>query len=224
MRCTGRGVLRVQRARGAGHARGVRGRQRALPRRAARRSARDSKRARPLRKDDVPEALRAMRRIAGLSVTVNTRRDAEVRNAFELLVKADFSAVDGVVRMNNRGTDQVGPAFLLGQLFVNGLFGPRGQAGPDLRRGHRSRRIPRRRPVLRHGARRGRHARQRCCCSARTRRPTRAPVNFPTNTRAIARRCASRTRCARTRILAEPGRGASKPTISPSTGGLALPR
>ena len=25
--------------------------------------------------------------------------------------------------MNNRGTDQVGPAFLLGQLFANGLLG-----------------------------------------------------------------------------------------------------
>ncbi len=34
--------------------------------------------------------------------------------------KAEFSPVDGVVRMNNRGTDQVGPAFVLGQFFVNG--------------------------------------------------------------------------------------------------------
>ena len=79
--------------------------------------------AQPLRKDDLPTALRAMRRIAGMSVSINTRRDAEVRNAFELLVHAEFSAVEGLVRMNNRGTDQVGPAFILGQLFVNGLVG-----------------------------------------------------------------------------------------------------
>ena len=46
-----------------------------------------------------------------------------MRNAFELVVRAEFSPVDGVVRMNNRGTDQVGPAFLLGQLFANGLLG-----------------------------------------------------------------------------------------------------
>jgi len=77
----------------------------------------------PLRKDDVPQALRRMREIAGLAVTANTRRDASTRNAFELVVKSDFSAIDGVVRMNNRGTDQVGPAFLLGQLFANGMFG-----------------------------------------------------------------------------------------------------
>jgi hemolysin activation/secretion protein len=79
--------------------------------------------ARPLRKDDLPDALRAMRRISGLTISVNTRRDAEMRNAFELLVRAEFSAVEGLVRMNNRGTSQVGPEFMLGQLFLNGLWG-----------------------------------------------------------------------------------------------------
>jgi len=64
-----------------------------------------------------------MRQIAGLAVTATTRRDPEIRNAFELVVKADFSPIDGVVRMNNRGTDQVGPAFMLGQVFANGLLG-----------------------------------------------------------------------------------------------------
>jgi len=78
---------------------------------------------RPLRKNDVPQALRDMRQIAGVTITANTRRDAKVRNAFELVVRAEFSPVDGVVRMNNRGTDEVGPAFLLGQLFANGLLG-----------------------------------------------------------------------------------------------------
>jgi len=78
---------------------------------------------RPLRREDVPKALREMRQIAGLDVTASTRRDATVRNAFELVVRAEFSPLDGVVRMNNRGTDQVGPAFLMGQLFANGLLG-----------------------------------------------------------------------------------------------------
>jgi len=85
--------------------------------------------ARPLRKDDVQQALRAMRQIAGLAVTATTRRDPSLRNAFELVVEADYSPVDGVVRMNNRGTDQVGPAFLLGQLFANGLFGHQEKIG-----------------------------------------------------------------------------------------------
>ena len=79
--------------------------------------------ARPLRKDDVPEALRAMRQIAGLAVTASTRRDPQLRNAYELVVQSDFSPIDGAIRMNNRGTEQVGPAFLLGQVFANGLLG-----------------------------------------------------------------------------------------------------
>jgi hemolysin activation/secretion protein len=78
---------------------------------------------RPLRRDDIPRTLRDMRRFAGLAVTASTRRDPQLRNAFELVVRADFSPVDGVVRMNNRGTEQVGPAFMLGQVFANGLFG-----------------------------------------------------------------------------------------------------
>jgi len=84
---------------------------------------------RPLRKDDVAQALRSMRQIAGLAVTATTRRDPDIRNAFELVVQADFSPIDGVVRMNNRGTDQVGPAFMLGQVFANGLLGRQEKIG-----------------------------------------------------------------------------------------------
>lgn len=84
---------------------------------------------RPLRRNDVPDALRAMRQIAGLAITATTRRDTKLRNAFELVVQADFSPLDGVVRMNNRGTGQVGPAFLLGQLFANGLLGGQEKIG-----------------------------------------------------------------------------------------------
>lgn len=83
----------------------------------------------PLRKDDVPDALREMRQLVGLSITASTRKDPELANAFQLVVKSDFSPVDGVVRMNNRGTDQVGPAFVLGQLFANGLLGRQDKIG-----------------------------------------------------------------------------------------------
>ncbi|HTU67633.1 MAG TPA: ShlB/FhaC/HecB family hemolysin secretion/activation protein [Steroidobacteraceae bacterium] len=79
--------------------------------------------AQPLRQDDVPNALRDMRAIAGVSVTATSRRDPVAPNAYELVVKTDYAAVDGVVRMNNRGTDQAGPNFVLGQLFANGLLG-----------------------------------------------------------------------------------------------------
>jgi len=41
--------------------------------------------ARPLRKDDVPEALRAMRQMAGLAITASTRKDPGLQNAFELV-------------------------------------------------------------------------------------------------------------------------------------------
>jgi hemolysin activation/secretion protein len=86
-------------------------------------------RARPLRKDDIPDALRAMRQMAGLAITASTRTDPALRNAFELVVKSEFSSFDGVVRMNNRGTDQVGPGFVLGQLFANGLLGRQDKIG-----------------------------------------------------------------------------------------------
>jgi hemolysin activation/secretion protein len=85
--------------------------------------------SKPLRRDDIPDALRSMRAIAGLAVTATTRRDASTPNAYELVVRSDFSPIDGVVRMNNRGTDQVGPNFLLGQLFANGLLGREGKIG-----------------------------------------------------------------------------------------------
>jgi hemolysin activation/secretion protein len=92
-------------------------------RRALTRIGDDLAKSRPLRKDDIPQALRRMRELAGVAVTGSTRRDPNTRNAYELVVDSDYSAVDGVVRINNRGTEQVGPLFMLGQLFANGLFG-----------------------------------------------------------------------------------------------------
>jgi hemolysin activation/secretion protein len=84
---------------------------------------------RALRRSDVPDALRAMRQLAGLAICASTRKDPALPNAFALVVKSDFSPVDGVVRMNNRGTEQVGPAFMLAQFFANGLLGRQDKIG-----------------------------------------------------------------------------------------------
>lgn len=79
--------------------------------------------SRPLRRDAIPRAIAEMRAIPGLTVTPTTRRDPAAPNAFVLVLDADFSPVSGVVRVNNRGTEQIGPQFVLGQLVVNDLAG-----------------------------------------------------------------------------------------------------
>ncbi|MGH7337673.1 MAG: ShlB/FhaC/HecB family hemolysin secretion/activation protein, partial [Myxococcota bacterium] len=79
--------------------------------------------SRPLRRDAIPEALAAMRRIPGLTVTPSTARDGAVPGAYELKLQAEFKPVAGAVHVNNRGTDQIGPHFVLGQVAVNDAFG-----------------------------------------------------------------------------------------------------
>jgi hemolysin activation/secretion protein len=78
--------------------------------------------SRPLRRDAIPLALAEMRRIPGLTVTPATRRD-DGPAAYELVLNADFSPVSGVMHVNNRGTDQIGPHFVLGQVAGNDLLG-----------------------------------------------------------------------------------------------------
>jgi hemolysin activation/secretion protein len=77
----------------------------------------------PLRRDAIPQALAQMRQLPGLSITATTRRDGAAINAHELVVEAGFSQVSGTARMNNRGTDQVGRLFVLGQIEANDLLG-----------------------------------------------------------------------------------------------------
>lgn len=79
--------------------------------------------SRPLRRDAVPQALAEMRRIPGLTVTPSTRRDGEAPNAYELTLRAEFSPVSGSLHANNRGTEQIGPHFVRGQVVANGLLG-----------------------------------------------------------------------------------------------------
>lgn len=77
----------------------------------------------PLRRDALQEAMRRMRELPGLTVTATTRRDEAIPNGHEVLVQADFAPLEGLVRMNNRGTEQVGRNFMLGQVVANGLLG-----------------------------------------------------------------------------------------------------
>jgi hemolysin activation/secretion protein len=78
--------------------------------------------ARPLRRDAISQVLASMRRIPGLTVTPTTHRSAEPA-AYELVLQAEFSPVSGAVHVNNRGTDQIGPHFVLGQIAANDLLG-----------------------------------------------------------------------------------------------------
>ena len=78
--------------------------------------------SRPLRRDAIPQALAEMRRIPGLTVTPATRR-GDRPAAYDLVLTADFSPVTGTVHVNNRGTDPLGPHFVLGQVAGNDLLG-----------------------------------------------------------------------------------------------------
>ena len=79
--------------------------------------------SRPLRRQDVQEALQRMRTLPGLSITAVTRPDDAQRNGHELVIQSSFKRIEGVVQASNRGTSEVGPTFVLGQLYVNSLFG-----------------------------------------------------------------------------------------------------
>jgi hemolysin activation/secretion protein len=77
----------------------------------------------PLRQQDMQTALRRMRALPGLSLAASTERDGADANAYRLDLDADFEPLSGVVRFTNRGTDQAGPSFVLGQIVANGLLG-----------------------------------------------------------------------------------------------------
>lgn len=85
--------------------------------------------SRPLRRDAIPQALAAMRRLQGLSVKATTRPDGAGRNTHELVLETGFAPLAGVARMNNRGTDEVGRVFVLGQVEANDLLGWNEQLG-----------------------------------------------------------------------------------------------
>jgi hemolysin activation/secretion protein len=76
----------------------------------------------PIRRSELQRVLGRMRELPGLTVSATTRRHAEQSDGYVLDVKASFDAIDGMVRMSNRGTDDVGPNFIVGQAVTNGLL------------------------------------------------------------------------------------------------------
>jgi hemolysin activation/secretion protein len=86
----------------------------------------------PLTRDAIREAVSEMRRLSGLEVTATTRRDGAAPNAHELVLDARFEAVAGSARVNNRGTDEVGPLFVIAQAEANDPFGGGGTLGAVL--------------------------------------------------------------------------------------------
>ncbi|MGH8265295.1 MAG: ShlB/FhaC/HecB family hemolysin secretion/activation protein [Steroidobacterales bacterium] len=77
----------------------------------------------PLQRAELQRVLRSMREFPGLSINAATHRDASRRNAYELALDAAFHPVEGSVRLSNRGTEEIGPIFVLGQIVTNGLLG-----------------------------------------------------------------------------------------------------
>lgn len=76
----------------------------------------------PLTQSGVQTALRRMRELPGLSLSASTARDAEQPNVYRLDLDTEFEPVTGAVRLTNRGTEEAGPNFVLGQVMVNGLL------------------------------------------------------------------------------------------------------
>jgi hemolysin activation/secretion protein len=83
----------------------------------------------PLRRDAIREAVSEMLRFSGLKVTATTRRDGAAPNAHELVLDARFEPISGFARVNNRGTEEVGPVFVVGQAEANDPFGWGGALG-----------------------------------------------------------------------------------------------
>jgi hemolysin activation/secretion protein len=77
----------------------------------------------PVTQAGVLTTLQQMRALPGLTVSATTARDDVAPNAYRLEVDTDFEPVSGSVRLSNRGTDEAGPNFVLGQVVANGLLG-----------------------------------------------------------------------------------------------------
>jgi hemolysin activation/secretion protein len=68
-------------------------------------------------------ALRQMRSLPGLTLQATTERDAAGSHLYRLDLDTQFERTSGEVRLSNRGTDEAGPNFVLGQVMFNGLLG-----------------------------------------------------------------------------------------------------
>jgi hemolysin activation/secretion protein len=85
--------------------------------------------AQVIRQSELREVLSRMRALPGLSLSAATARDDDNSNVYRLDLDTQFKPATGSLRFTNRGTDEVGPNFLLGQTMVNGLLGGGTSAG-----------------------------------------------------------------------------------------------
>ena len=83
----------------------------------------------PITQAVVAETLRQMRSLPGLTLQASTARDDTSTNVYRLDLDTQFDRTTGVVRLSNRGTDEAGPVFVLGQVMFNGLLGGRTNLG-----------------------------------------------------------------------------------------------
>jgi hemolysin activation/secretion protein len=87
------------------------------------------KRSGPLRQDELQAVMRRLRELPGLSLSATTARDTDDLGAYELGLDTNFEPIGGAVRLTNRGTDEIGPNFMLGQVVANGLLNGRTNMG-----------------------------------------------------------------------------------------------
>lgn len=75
-----------------------------------------------VRQSTLQTTLRRMRELPGLTLSASTARDDVEPNRLTLDLDTDFEPMTGAVRLSNRGTDEAGPYFVMGQVVANGLF------------------------------------------------------------------------------------------------------
>jgi hemolysin activation/secretion protein len=77
----------------------------------------------PVKRADVQRTLQSMRELPGLTINAATHRDESRRNAYSMDIEAQYKPAEGVLRLTNRGTSEVGPQFVTGQVAANSLLG-----------------------------------------------------------------------------------------------------
>lgn len=87
------------------------------------RLAEDLRSRAPLRSSELQAILQKMRELPGLTVRATTRRDDNRRNSYALALETDFKPIDAAVQLTNRGTREIGPDFVVGQVVSNNLVG-----------------------------------------------------------------------------------------------------
>jgi hemolysin activation/secretion protein len=76
----------------------------------------------PLRQRDMQTTLRRMRELPGLTLSATTAPDPSQPHVYRLDFDTEFEPLTGTVQLSNRGTEEAGPNFVLGQVVANGLL------------------------------------------------------------------------------------------------------